>query len=149
VEFGHRRAVLGDQEHFAGGRHLIHQGKAAGLELGGGDALGQDHAPDSPAASCRVRRRGRGGAAPPAKPVRLPITACADTPSTPPLHQPSPNRQDLSRQLIREPQQAFAHLLELSARFQTWVDINALERSKDESDGYGSRRCLVFHRRNP
>jgi hypothetical protein len=30
VEFGHRRAVLGDQEHFAGGRHLIHQGKAGG-----------------------------------------------------------------------------------------------------------------------
>jgi hypothetical protein len=30
VEFSHRRAVLGDQEHFARGRHLIHQGKAGG-----------------------------------------------------------------------------------------------------------------------
>jgi len=89
VEFSHRRAVLGDQEHFARGRHL--------------DPSGQGRGP------CRVRRRGRGGAAPPAKPVSLPIPACADIPSTPPLHQPSPNRQDLSRQLIREPQQAFAH----------------------------------------
>ena len=92
---------------------------------------------------------GRIGSGHTGKPVSLPITACAAPPSTPPLHQPPPNRQDLSRQLIREPQQAFAHLLELSAKFQTWVDINALERSKDESDGYEPRRCLVFHRRNP
>ena len=37
MELSHGLAVLGDHQHLAAGGHLVHQPKAAGLELGGAD----------------------------------------------------------------------------------------------------------------
>lgn len=37
LELGHGLPVFGDHQHLAAGGHLVHQPKAAGLELGGAD----------------------------------------------------------------------------------------------------------------
>jgi hypothetical protein len=39
MQFGNRLAVLRDDKDLARGRHLVHQGEAAGLEFGGLDGL--------------------------------------------------------------------------------------------------------------